>query len=81
MDETIIVEDGAITVRCIQPLARDGEGDNFPLLVWLHGGGRCLAGFHFACPDDASVQEGSREISTSMTSISESLASNSDFVS
>ncbi|KAJ7899788.1 alpha/beta hydrolase fold-domain-containing protein [Mycena leptocephala] len=58
MDETIIVEDGAITVRCIQPLARDGEGDSFPLLVWLHGGGWCLAGFHFACPDDGRVGAG-----------------------
>ncbi|KAJ7495056.1 Alpha/Beta hydrolase protein [Mycena latifolia] len=38
-DRTVPVDGAEIPVRCIEPVARDGESGGFPILVWLHGGG------------------------------------------
>ncbi|KAJ6563678.1 Alpha/Beta hydrolase protein [Mycena vulgaris] len=38
-DRTIPVDEGEITIRCIQPVPRGDETAGFPVLVWLHGGG------------------------------------------
>ncbi|EIW57091.1 uncharacterized protein TRAVEDRAFT_49901 [Trametes versicolor FP-101664 SS1] len=40
-DETVAVEGGEIIVRTVVPVVED-EGETFPVLVHIHGGGRCV---------------------------------------
>ncbi|KAJ6526469.1 Alpha/Beta hydrolase protein, partial [Mycena vulgaris] len=39
VNRTIPVDGGEIAIRCIQPTPQEGEDAEFPVLVWIHGGG------------------------------------------
>ncbi|KAJ6522228.1 Alpha/Beta hydrolase protein [Mycena vulgaris] len=42
VNRTIPVDGGEIAIRCIQPTPQEGEDAEFPVLVWIHGGGWVL---------------------------------------